>query len=370
MTLAEARLRSLFQELAEDAQPTALLSRLDDRAPLVVRRRRLAVSVVAVAVACAVAVSTAVVQTRTTSMPQPTDSPPQVFELAATTSVRPGTAGLAVTMASALNLLETSTPAYVVPAGGTAVVAVPPSAETRPLSYQRLSADGSHLVRLSIGSSPVEVLDLATGEITRLDVEAVIGEIAPDNRTIAVYLDGDVRLLDIATGGARASIPVARHRELDSFAPALGWSPDGDRLAVNDQGDLVIVDRLGRREGSRAQMHLVNGSQSWSPDSRSLLVFDVELGGYVVQPVDDVVHPVDDDGQPVDGGRRARVVAPPDATRPLGWAGDRVVWLAGEAGDQQLVTADLGGGDPETWLRFEVGDRPVESVTWSRDLSG
>jgi hypothetical protein len=103
-------------------------------------------------------------------------------------------------------------------------------------------------------------------------------------------------------------------------------------------------------------VHLVNGSQSWSPDSRSILVYDGESKDFAVQPVD--------------GGEQVVLTPPADAVRPLGWAGDRVVWLAGQPGSQRLVTAGTDSGAAETWVRFEVGDAPVESVTWSRALSG
>jgi len=148
-----------------------------------------------------------------------------------------------------------------------------------------------------------------------------------------------------------------RWADSHNFAPGQGWSPDGRLLAVHDGADLLVMEAgSGEVQEVLADVHLVNGSQSWSPDGRDVLGYDPRTRTFEVVPVD---------------GSEPRVVEPPDGTaRPLGWSGDRVVWLAGEPGTQRLVVADADGGDAETWLRFEVGDLPVESVTWSRDLSG
>ena len=58
---------------------------------------------------------------------------------------------------------------------------------------------------------------------------------------------------------------------------------------------------------------------------------------------------------------------------PIGWTGDRVVWLTGGVGQQRLVTTDRQGPG---WREFCGRDwtsgsqRLVENVSWSRDLSG
>lgn len=64
------------------------------------------------------------------------------------------------------------------------------------------------------------------------------------------------------------------------------------------------------------------------------------------------------------------MIGPRGALQPLGWAGERVVWLVGEAGSQMLVTTDQQGAGAEVWCRLDVGGVPVESVTWSHALSG
>jgi hypothetical protein len=100
----------------------------------------------------------------------------------------------------------------------------------------------------------------------------------------------------------------------------------------------------------------VNSGMSWAPDGRSILLYDRAGGRYVVR---DVTSGVESDLQ-----------RPPDAVRPMGWAGSRVVWLVGPPGDQRLVSTDRSGADPQPWMRLDIGDRPVESVQWSRDLGG
>jgi hypothetical protein len=61
---------------------------------------------------------------------------------------------------------------------------------------------------------------------------------------------------------------------------------------------------------------------------------------------------------------------PPGALRPLGWAGSRVVWLVGQPGDQRLVTTDQTGAEPRPWMLLDIGQRAVETVGWSSELSG
>jgi hypothetical protein len=46
------------------------------------------------------------------------------------------------------------------------------------------------------------------------------------------------------------------------------------------------------------------------------------------------------------------------------------VWLAGTPGDQRLVTTDVDGGDERLWIRFDVGARAIETVSWSTALAG
>jgi hypothetical protein len=95
---------------------------------------------------------------------------------------------------------------------------------------------------------------------------------------------------------------------------------------------------------------------SWSPDGRLLLLYDAGRRQFVARDME---------------GRADSVLRRPrDAVMPLGWAGSRIVWLAGQVGEQQLITTDGTGGDPSPWIRLETNGLPIESVTWSSDLAG
>jgi hypothetical protein len=353
VTITEARLRGLLQEMAEEAQPVQLLTRLERRAPAV-HRRRAVVTALAVAAVALVAVAATVVQARMMSMPQPAYEPPEVFELGTTTSTQPGTAWMA------MQLTEPDPSVYVTPAGGGATVAVPPRPDNEYVRWARLSPDGSHLVRVNLTdlANTIEVVNLGSGQVVVLEVWAHSAEISPDNRTVAVVIEGRVDLVDVVTGASRTvrELPAYDERDPDTRG-GLGWDPDGARLATHDgAGNVAILDANGREQDVLAGAQLVNGSQSWSPDGRSILVYDSNRRGFAAQPAD--------------GGEGAPLTPPADAVRPLGWAGDHIVWLVGEPGSQRLVTADIDGERIETWLRFEVGEVPIESVTWSRALSG
>lgn len=365
MTVTESRLREVLTELADEAQPVPLLHRLDRRMPAADRRRRLVITAVAAATAVVVAASAGLVWSWTTSMPQPAHQPVEVFELDTVRTTRPGRAWFVVTLAGSNHVAGNEIPAFVAPAGSGRAVLVPPST-ARPTPFaQRLSADGTRLTRFTqtnLDPAAVEVLDLTTGEIRgeelgpALDGFVYAAELSPDNGTVAIYLDGQVRVVDVGTGAATTVHRQPIWDEFDSFSPGVGWSPEGTRLAVHDEADLLVLDRAGQLLQELVGTHLVNGSQSWSPDGESVIGYDVARAQFQIVPVD--------------GGSRRELEPPAGAIRPLGWAGDRVVWLAGDPGDQRLLTADDDGADARTWLRFEVGDVPVESVTWSRDLSG
>jgi hypothetical protein len=73
---------------------------------------------------------------------------------------------------------------------------------------------------------------------------------------------------------------------------------------------------------------------------------------------------------PADGGEPRVASGPVPGGKPVGWTGERVVWLVGDPGAQRLVTTDVDGGDAQPWIRLELGGRVVDNITWSRDLTG
>jgi hypothetical protein len=127
------------------------------------------------------------------------------------------------------------------------------------------------------------------------------------------------------------------------------------QLAAWDGAATTVIDVHTGAGTSLGAVSLANDSMSWSPDNRMILGYDQKALAYVIVPVGD--------------GAPSVLPPPPDGLRPLGWAGSRVVWLAGGPGQQNLVTTDQRGGSPREWMRLAIDD-PVESVTWSRELSG
>jgi Tol biopolymer transport system component len=223
-----------------------------------------------------------------------------------------------------------------------------------------LSADGTRLVRQYDRSQDprLEVVNLLTGSTNRLGGHrGFCPQISPDNTTVAVIARWTDRLvfLDARTG---RRLPGGHGPFGDGEeCPVISWSPDGSRLTFGDLTETLVLDRRGREVGRLPGLSAVNASMSWSPDGRSILMYVQPSGRFVVHELD--------------SGAESVLATPRDALRPLGWWGDRVVWLVGPAGGaQRLVSTDRTGHDPRPWMQLEVGDRAVETVQWSRDLTG
>jgi Tol biopolymer transport system component len=227
-----------------------------------------------------------------------------------------------------------------------------------------LSHDGTRLiVAYDEGSKPrLGILDLVTG--SRQDLGGKVGycpRLSPDNRTVAVWQPGadsdPLVLVDVVTGEGR----VAKQAEHPATAYSRGcnevaWSPDGRLLAMPDGDGTLVTGRDGQTVTRFPKRYAVNGEQSWSPDGTRILLYDQGAGRYVIRDVST-------GAETTLGDNRIMTV-------PVGWAGSRVVWLAGTPGDQRLVTTGVDGADARLWIRFDVGARAVETVSWSQALAG
>jgi hypothetical protein len=364
--LFEARLQLALQDLADEVQPVPWLGqpRAPARRPGRGRRNLLIAAAAVVALVVGLA-SISWLRSDGPRLVEPVQRPPKVFRLTDRASDSPGPAMMAVILT---DRSSGDQPTYLLPAGGGPVTTLPPSPQIYGALSQRLSLDGRLLVRQDFGSvgRANVVIDLASGRVRPIDDPVYFLALSPDGSTAAEYARDSVVLADLRSGThqtlRRLAVPVTPV-PVGSGAPgavgvvgSLGWSPDGSLLAMKDGPDTLVLDRGGRLHARFPHTSMVNGSQSWRPDSRSLLVYDGQ------GPTFSVRH--------VDGTTPTVLGAPPGADRPLGWAGSRVVWLTGAAGNQRLVVADEAAEHPETWMRLDVGTASVLSVTWSSALAG
>lgn len=362
MTTLEDQVRAALHDMSDEVRPAPLLERLERNSHKAVRRHRLALVSVAAAVVAAVATASVIFpRLDRPSIVEPVDRPPEVFRLSDVTTTRPGRAVMAVTLARpnlATPVDEHEDPLYLLPATGAAAVHLPGS-DRVPYSWSKaVSADGTRLIRQNVSYADplMEVVTLETGQVDSVGGwKGYCPQLSPDNATVAAYGQPDLRLFDVGSGTARTLYRVPLTPEFP--CGGLGWSPDGRRLVVRTgSSGSVVIDRQGTVHLDLPRSYAVNNSMSWSPDGRRLLVYD-RLDGDI-----EVV--------PIDGGQTVVMRRPADAQRPVGWAGARVVWLAGEPGDYRLVTTDQHGENVRVWMRFDIGDRPMWAISWSRDLSG
>jgi hypothetical protein len=365
----EERLQVALQDLADEVHPAQLLDRPLEARPRPQQARRTLLVTAAAVAALVVGIASAVwLRTDGPHLVEPVQHPPKVFRLSGLASEAPGRATMAVVLTDT-TATPSGGPAYLVPATGGPVVALPSSAQASFAVLQRLSSDGRVVIRQNGGSvgAAFVLVDLASGRAQALDDDDALDlALSPDGGTAAEYTDDAVVLVDLGSGARHVLWRLANPLVAPLFGTgasgtetvvgSMGWSPDGSLLAVRDGPDILVLDRHGELRTRLRGAAMVNGSQSWSPDGRGLLVYD----GH--GPTFSVRH--------LDGTAPTILRAPRAAVRPLGWAGSRIVWLTGAAGAQRLVLADVSATHTETWMRFDVGAVSVESVTWSSALTG
>lgn len=361
MSTVEDQVREALRGLADEARPAPLLQRLEAQRDGSTRvpRSRLTLAAVAAAV---VGLLVAAVALWAPDAPRldPAEQPPKLLRLSEEGTLSPGRALLAVTLAADSD--HDDTPAYVLARGATEAVALPISKRVDGAWNHYLSADGTTFVRQSwVAGGGYEMVDLRTGTIDEVaGTFAYCPTLSPDGRLVAAQsAAGKAALIDRRTGLASSrwqARPALATVVRDCGYSSFGWAPDSDRLAIRSPAGTEVRDRQGRRLRELPGRILANSSMSWSPDGQDLLMYRLDVGGFSIVSTDTA---------------RATRLRPPDASsRPLGWAGDRVVWLVGDPGRQRLVTTDRDGGDQQPWMRLAVGGRSVDNITWSRALSG
>jgi hypothetical protein len=365
MSIFEDRLRDTLNEMADEVRPVAMLPRLQHRQT---RRhtqlRNLRVAAIAAAIIGAlVAGSLILLRAGNPRVIEPVDHPPKTIRLVSAETAAPGRTALLLVIAdNTSTTVINEKPAYALPVGGHHAILVK---ETNPDAVwtDHLSLDGTRLVREvtnrdDSGFAPsrgMEILDLQTGAVDDVHgATATCPALSPDNRMVAAYRSNDMILIDVATGGEH---PIGLHGAGRAYcAGTFAWSPDASRVVGPDDADSVVLDRRGRHRSRLTGVHVANGSMSWSPDGRFLLLYNAGNAQFVVRDMEERTN--------------SGLQRPPDAVRPLGWAGSRIVWLIGQVGDQRLVTTDSSGRDPRLWTRLETDGLPIESVSWSNDLAG
>ena len=350
MTPLEQDLRSALRDMAQQSRATPLLGPVLRRHEVVLRRRRLTVALAAAVVLVLVAAGVTALQGRGGPENLPTHRPPKVLRTSLEATAQPGRSRLALTLAaSPVNCVPLAcdpdttaeaSPTYVLPFSAARAVRLRPHQTVKALQ-QRLSRDGRFLLQLGTGLAAggpgIAVIDLRTGHERLLpNLTWTFAELSPDDATLAVRDNEMLTVVDVATGHTRDVRRLSRRQEPVALAGAqLGWSPDGRLIAVKSVTDTLVVDLRGHLVVRLRTASPVNGSQSWSPDGGSLLLYDTARSVYRVADVR--------------GGGSTDLATPAGVTRALGWAGERIVWLAGSPGSQRLATTDRTGHHETLW---------------------
>lgn len=373
MSMLEDQLRETLAEMSGEVRPVPMLTRLDHSQARWRRRSRSygAIAVAAAVVLILVAGSLLLLRPNSPNIVPPVHQPPKVLRLSSAESVAPGRTALLLVVADNTSIPPSAhftaphlQPAYALPIGGHRALRLKES-DVDPTWTDQLSLDGTRVVRELTNRDitgydpkwPLEIVNLQTGNIDDVrGAQATCPMLSPDNRTLAGYSENDVVLIDVSTGAhLEAGLRLDDSSDLACYT-GFAWSPDGSRIVVPHGPDSVVLDRRGRQLSTLTELHVINASMSWSPDGRLLLLYDAGLRQFVARDMEERADSV--------------LRRPRDAVTPLGWAGSRIVWLAGQVGEQQLITTDGTGGDPRPWIRLDTNGLPIESVTWSSDLAG
>jgi Tol biopolymer transport system component len=215
-------------------------------------------------------------------------------------------------------------------------------------------AVGTLLVQFDDGR--IATLGVADGRLRGLG-RGSTGAWSPDGRRIALSRDGDLVVLTVDGRGSRR----LTHDDLIQFAPV--WSPDGTRIAllqqhpeaelgVGPQDDVVVVDvasGVTRRLTSDARSKT---ALSWSPDGTELIYESV--GRPLPRPV--VI---------IDAA--SGNIVQPAAVRPYPlWSphGRRLAYVTVEAEHSALVVTAADGSSPRVLFRG-ARDVGVFDLAWS-----
>jgi dipeptidyl-peptidase-4 len=194
----------------------------------------------------------------------------------------------------------------------------------------------------------------ARRERMRLAARGIAGfDLSPDGRSILVPLSGRLFLVDRARAGQSGSVREIGQGEGYPLDPR--FSPDGTKIALVRDGDLHVIDVASGRETrvtTRAGEHIERGAAEfvaqeemgrfegywWAPDSRSLLVQETDTGEVEAMHILDPMHPESPPSSPPyprPGRPNARVrlglvtlATPGAAERWVEWDRERYPYLA------------------------------------------
>lgn len=194
----------------------------------------------------------------------------------------------------------------------------------------------------------------ARRERMRLAARGIAGfDLAPGGASILVPLSGRLFLVDRARAGQSGSVREIGQGEGYPIDPR--FSPDGSKIALVRDGDLFVIDVATGSESrvtQRAGDHIERGAAEfvaqeemgrfegywWSPDSRSLLVQETDTSEVETMHILDPMHPENEPNSPPyprPGRNNARVRlslvtlgAPASSERWVEWDRERYPYLA------------------------------------------
>ncbi|GLY20744.1 hypothetical protein [Micromonospora sp. NBRC 101691] len=215
------------------------------------------------------------------------------------------------------------------------------------------------------GREQTVVVDLTTGKLVQYDGGAPV-RWSPDGSALLQYAfgpdgdpgaDGELRLLDLATGRSRPLPGVPGLRRAGDLA---SFSPDGSRIAVATGQALYVVDVAGNTVRKLADLTAADrlaGPGAWLPDGGRIALYTVDRCVGDAACAEESLRNrlfrlryVDvDDGRPTDGPTLAP--ARGLAARLLGWQRDGAAVVATYEPEKGLVkvTGDPNWSDLDWW---------------------
>ena len=197
----------------------------------------------------------------------------------------------------------------------------------------------------TIVNTSISTIPLVSGEVALLTTQAGEPAWSPNGESLAVAAVGNyISLLELETLQSLRLTPGIGYRST--------WSPDGSKLAFDNNTDIFIVDATGENLLQVTSSLADEVEPAWSPDGRRLAFASNGEGNWEIYIMN------------ADGSNGVRLTNHPANDRQPTWSpdGTRLAFVSNRTGDRDIYVMNLDGSEVTNLTRHPANDtQPVWS---------